>query len=189
MKLITNFILIFLLIANFQLLIAQIEPDPPPPPDWKLSSQDELEYLNNIDSEVKLKLQKIKEHNEQKYQQYLQELQWRGMELSHMYMGKEKEMIQREQQIVEYNILTESLAIEYQKASSTEKEKIKKELEKNLEYLFDLKEKQRESEVKMLEEEIDKLKEKIASRKNNKSTIIRRRIEELLGQEKYLDWE
>ena len=192
MKYLKYLVITVILLNSPTILVAQEDPDlppPPPPPYFELSSEDEQEYLKNIDSDLKLKLQQIKEFNKQKYVEYLQELRWRGMELSYMHMGKEKEMIKREQQIVEYNILTESLAIEYQKASSAEKEKIKKELEKNLNNLFDLKEMQRESEVKVLEVEIKKLKQKIASRKNNKSTIIRRRTEELLGEEKYLDWE
>ena len=192
MKYLKYLVIIVILLNLPTILFAQEDPDlppPPPPPYFELSSEDEQEYLKNIDSDLKLKLQQIKQFNQQKYVEYLQELRWRGMELSYMHMGKEKEMIKREQQIVEYNILTESLAIEYQKASSAEKEKIKKELEKNLNNLFDLKEMQRESEVKVLEAEIKKLKQKIASRKNNKSTIIRRRTEELLGEEKYLDWE
>ena len=192
MKYLKYLVIIGILLNSSTILFAQEDPDlppPPPPPYFELSSEDEQEYLKNIDSDLKLKLQQIKQFNQQKYVEYLQELRWRGMELSYMHMGKEKEMIKREQQIVEYNILTESLAIEYQKASSAEKEKIKKELEKNLNNLFDLKEMQRESEVKVLEVEIKKLKQKIASRKNNKSTIIRRRTEELLGEEKYLEWE
>ena len=192
MKYLKYLVIVGIILNSLTILFAQEDPDlppPPPPPYFELSSEDEQEYLKNIDSDLKLKLQQIKEFNQQKYVEYLQELRWRGMELSYMHMGKEKEMIKREQQIVEYNILTESLAIEYQKASSAEKEKIKKELEKNLNNLFDLKEMQRESEVKVLEAEIKKLKQKIASRKNNKNTIIRRRTEELLGEEKYLDWE
>lgn len=190
MELLKYFVTTLLLLTSFQSIFAQNELMPPPLlPQWELSSEDEQEYLKNINSELKLKLQKIKEYDEQKYQQYLQELRWRGMELSFMHKGHDKEMIERERQLIEYEILTESLAIEYQKSSTSEKANIKKELEKNLSNLFDLKEVQREDEVKMLEQEITKLKEKVANRKKNKEVIIRRRMEELLGEEKYLDWE
>ena len=37
--------------------------------------------------------------------------------------------------------------------------------------------------------EIEKLKQKIISRQNNKETIIRRRVEELLGVEEDLEWD
>ena len=97
--------------------------------------------------------------------------------------------MKNEKQIVKYEILTESLAIEYKSATSSEKTKIKTELQKNLSNLFDLKEMQRETEVKLLEKEIKKLKEKIATRKNSKDIIVRRRTEELLGEGKYLEWE
>ena len=101
----------------------------------------------------------------------------------------DKEMIEREKQIIEYNIIVEELAIQYQNANSSSQADIKEELQKNLGNLFDLKELQRESEVRMLEKEITKLKEKIASRKKNKEIIIRRRAEELLGEDSYLEWE
>ena len=185
-------LLTIILSFNSLLLIAQEEieiPVPPPPPYFELSSEEEQEYLKNINSELKLKLKEIKEINKNRYADLLRELHWKNMEHSFMHMGKEKEMMKKEREIVEYEILTESLSIEYQKAASSEKENIRKELQKNLSNLFDLKEIQKESEVKILEEEIKKLKDKIASRKKNKDIIIRRRTEELLGEGKYLEWD
>ena len=60
---------------------------------------------------------------------------------------------------------------------------------KNVGDLFDQKEQQRKWEVEMLENEIEELKKKIASRQKNKNTIIRRRVEELLGVEEDLEWD
>ena len=191
MKFIKYSILSIIFFVNTQLLFAQEEPDPPPPPPpyFELSQEEEQQYLKNIDSELKYKLQEIKEQNKQKYITYLRDLHWRNMEHSFMLKGREKEMLKREQQIVEYEILAESLSIEYNKASSSKKESIKKELQKNLSNLFDLKEMQKENEVKMLEEQIENLKDKIVSRKKNKEIIIRRRVEELIGEGDYLKWD
>ena len=186
--------LILTTLFSFQsvILIAQKEPEfppLPPAPYFQLTPEDEEEYLKNIKSELKLKLKEIKENDKERYADLLRELHWKNMERSFMHMGREKEMIEKDKQIIEYEILTESLAFEYQKSSQSEKAKIKKELQKNLGQLFDLKETQREKEVKLLEERIVKLKEKIANRKKNKDIIIRRRAEELLGENDYLEWE
>ncbi len=183
--------IITMLFLQSAILIAQeeIETPPPPPPYFQLSPTEEQEYLKNIDSELKLKLKEIKKNDKEKYADLLRELHWKNMEHSFMHMGREKDMMKNEKQIVKYEILTESLAIEYKSAASSEKTKIKTELQKNLSNLFDLKEMQRETEVKLLEEEIKKLKEKIATRKNSKDIIVRRRTEELLGEGKYLEWE
>lgn len=185
-------VLIAMLFLQSAILIAQEEFEvlpSPPPPYFQLSPAEEQEYLKNINSELKLKLKEIKESNKERYADLLRELHWKNMEHSFMHMGKEKEMMKNEKQIVEYEILTESLALEYKSATSSGKTNIKKELQKNLSNLFDLKEMQRETEVKLLEDQIKKLKEKIATRKNNKDIIIRRRTEELLGEDKYLEWE
>ncbi len=192
MKTLKYLMLTTLLFLQSATLIAQEEfelPPPPPPPYFQLTPEDEQEYLKNIKSELKIKLEEIKKNDKERYADLLRELHWKNMERSFMRMGKEKEMIEKDKQIIEYEILTESLAFEYQKASKSEKEKIKKNLKKSLSQLFDLKESQREKEVKMLEERIVKLKEKIASRKKNKDIIIRRRTEELLGENDYLEWE
>ena len=191
MKPLKYLVLTTLLFLQSAILIAQeeIELPPPPPPYFQLSEKEEQEYLTNINSELKLKLKEIKEADKEKYAEFLRQLHWKNMEHSFMHMGREKEMMKNEKQIIEYEILTESLALEYKSAPSSGKTKIKKDLQKNLGNLFDLKEMQRERQVKLLEEEIAKLKEKIATRKKNKDIIIRRRTEELLGEGKYLEWE
>ncbi len=190
MKILKYLILTTLFFLQSVILIAQEEFElPAPPPYFQLTPEDEKEYLKNIKSELKLKLKEIKENDKERYADLLRELHWKNMEHSFMRMAKEKEMIARDKQIIEYEILTESLSFEYQKSSQSEKEKIRKELLKNLSQLFDLKEAQREKEVKLLEERIVKLKEKIVTRKKNKDIIIRRRTEELLGEGKYLEWE
>jgi hypothetical protein len=40
-----------------------------------------------------------------------------------------------------------------------------------------------------LETRLEELKNKMKLRQNNKSTIIKRRMEELLGEDRYLEWE
>ena len=190
MERIKYFLLILILFSVSTNLLAQDDPvNVPPPPYFELTEKDEQAYLTNVAPELKIALKEIKKYNMEKYAEFLREFHWTSMELSYMYQDEEKEMIEREMQVLEYEILTESLAIKYKKASGSEKETVKKDLKENLSNLFDVKEQRREAEVKMLEEEIKKLKLKIASRKKNKEIIVRRRVEELLGDDEVFEWE
>ncbi|MBN1300126.1 MAG: hypothetical protein JW995_02835 [Melioribacteraceae bacterium] len=168
---------------------AQDLPEAPLPPKWiEFGEQEESEYLKNIGSELKLYLKEIKEVDKERYFDLLRDYYFRSMNYP-MLRNVEKKMRDTDKEILEYEILTEGLSAKYKKAKDSEKEKIRKDIEKNLTYLFDLKENMRAIEVQQLETRIDELKEKIKARKQNKPTIIKRRIEELLGDDKYLEWE
>jgi len=80
------------------------------------------------------------------------------------------------------------LSFRYKYADDNEKPKIINDLKSKLNQLFDMKEKARNLEVGMLEKELAQLKESLKVRKNNKSEIINRRLNELIGKGDYLDW-
>jgi len=185
-----NYLIIVLLLLTSVLTKGQDElkpPKVPPPfPYFKITPEEEREYLKNINSDLIQKLQGIKKVDEAKYAEFLRNMHWKNMNWPFFVNKMDKEEMEAEKKIIEYEILTESLSIEYKKVSSKEKERIKKELQKNLSQLFDLKEIRKEKEVKRLEEQ---LKEKIANRKGNKNIIVKRRLEELLGESEYLEWE
>ncbi|MBU1096728.1 MAG: hypothetical protein KKB34_09635 [Bacteroidetes bacterium] len=164
------------------------EPAAPLYPSMQLSEKEENEYLKNISEPVKAQLKIIKENNKNRYHDFLREYYYRNMKFPALHRS-EKQMRQNEKDVIENEILLESLAIKYKKSKAGEKEKIKNDLEKSLNKLFDLKEGLRENEVKELEKRLQELKEKLNIRQKNKSTIIRRRIDELLGDDKYLDWD
>lgn len=63
----------------------------------------------------------------------------------------------------------------------------RKELKDVLGKLFDLREEDREQELKRLEEELSRLRETMAKRKESKDKIVERRMDELLGEG--LEWE
>lgn len=77
------------------------------------------------------------------------------------------------------------MAAKYQKAGDSERDKIKSELQRNLNELFDRREIERKKEVEKLAE----LKKALGVRSNNKEEIIKRRMQELLGETKYLRWD
>jgi len=68
------------------------------------------------------------------------------------------------------------------------KAKIKKELSSVLSQLFDLREKDREEEIKHLTEKLDHLKSVLAERKKKKQEIVERRVQEMLGEIDVLLW-
>jgi len=80
------------------------------------------------------------------------------------------------------------LGIRYEHADESEKPKIINDLKSKLNQLFDIKEKARSLEVEFLEQELAQLKEALKVRKSNKSEIINRRLNELIGKGDYLDW-
>jgi hypothetical protein len=193
----TKYLLVLaFLLLNTQFLSGQEvreAPEPPEPPEpdhyrsyWDFSEQEEQSYLKDLDADLKLKLQEIKKHDQDKYAEYLRELHWRRMENHFMVRGKEKERLKLERKLTESEIRIEALAIKYQTSPSDD---IKKELTKNVGDLFDQKEMVRQWEVEMLENEIANLKQKITNRNKNKDIIIRRRVEELLGVEEELEWD
>jgi len=102
--------------------------------------------------------------------------------------SSEKELYQNERKVDELELQTRAIGIQYQYASQENKQYLKNKILPMLEMLFDLKEKQREMEVNMLEKELTQLKESLIVRKKNKDDIILRRFSELTGTDEYLDW-
>ncbi len=180
---------IFLLFLVGILLKAQeVEIPEPPEPFFKMNEKTEQEYLKNANAELKQKLQAIKEINQQEYFELLNELQFSNMG-HHYFSERDKNFQKMEQEIVEYEIETKSLIEKLKKEDGAEKAQIKSSLQKAIGKLFDLKEKRRSLEIKRLEERLDELNKKLKIRKQNKDEIIKRRMQELLGEENYLEWE
>jgi hypothetical protein len=187
------------LILNSDRLFSQEEPDiitvPEPPPfieahDFKIkfSEEQEKSILQRLNSKVRSELQYIKSVDEEKYWDLLRESQFRGFDF--VFLDKQDEKIHdRNNKIFEYEIISESLSLKYQKESGSGKEKVKTELMKTLDTLFDLREEERKEQVSVLEKELKELKEKLAVRAKNKNEIIKRRFNELTGAGKYLEWD
>ena len=168
--------------------------EPPEPPviissyGHDISKEDEAKILAKLPADVKADLLKVKEVDEEEYRDLLFSASHIGYEY-HVYSSKfEKEMVENSKRINELDLQTETLGIQYIHANTQERTNIKKELQSKLEMLFDLKEKERKSEVEMLERELAELKASLEVRKNNKADIILRRLSELIGKDDYLEW-
>jgi len=173
----------------------QVElPETPEPSEYwstygdDISKEDEAKILAKLPADVKADLLKVKELDEEEYRNLLFSASHLGYEY-YVYSSEfEKEMVENSKRINELDLQTEILGIQYMHANAQERTGIRNELQSKLELLFDLKEKERKSEVEMLERELAELKASLEVRKNNKADIILRRLSELLGKDDYMDW-
>jgi len=154
-----------------------------------IDAQQETRILEKLSPQVKEELLKVKEISAEGYNDLLRDAQFVNFEVYPGFMeSTEKELYQNERKVDELELQTRAIGIQYQHASQDNKQNLKNKIRPMLEMLFDLKEKQRVMEVKMLEKELAQLKESLVVRKKNKDDIILRRLSELTGTDEYLDW-
>lgn len=158
----------------------------------ELSKKEEEERLSRLTPEVRAKMEEIKKLNKNKYNQLLRssfpfgvissgnsEAVLAGLFNSSENQKKEKEL----------EIDAELLALKYKGADSNSQQKMKNDLTNTLNQLFDIREAQKQDEVKRLQKRLQELQESLQARKQNKNEIVQRRIQELLGDSRYLRWE
>ena len=198
MNTLKNILFIAIILFTTQVNFAQDKPVTPEPPEFEfdfdferfhqLSEEDEKELLKNLNKVMKDELKVIKNFNKQKYFDLLRESQFKNMKIPFM-VKHEKVMHEREKKIFELEVKSEALAAKYEMANEADRSKIKQQLKNELSQLFDEKEKRRKEEIQVLENELKDLQKSLAARQKNKQVIIERRIQELLDEEQYLDWE
>lgn len=143
-----------------------------------------MEIIKKNDPALAEKLGKLKTSNEKKYDA--------TMAIAAKFLGAAKmaEDPSMEKDVVrgiglEYDV--RELSMSYEKASDSEKAKIKEQIKVKLNELFDIRTKGQELRIKKLESEVAELKKGIEARKTNKSKIVEQRLEQLIGN-KYLSW-
>jgi len=193
------FLVIFVTLTQVSFAQKEVEvPEAPEPPEHvfefdfqhftEMSEEDEKELLKNLKIEQLNDLKIIKKVNKERYHDFLRESQYKNMKIP--FMGKyEKAIHERERKIFEVEIKTEALAAKYENANQSEKEKIKTQLRQELNILFVEKEERRKHEVEAMQKELVELKKSLAARQRNQKQIIERRIQELLDEDQYLEWD
>ncbi len=186
-----------ILIAAFMVVLsssvfAQKEPLPPPPPTAPViprlfDKNTEHQYLQSLNNILRLQLKKIKRFDKKAYERLLQKTYFNTMDIPFFNKFDKKRMESRKE-ISSLEIETTSLALTYKNDASADKSKIKKELTEKLNELFTLKEKNKQQDVARLEKKLKDLKRSLAIRNQRKDEIIERRLNELIGDEKYLEW-
>ncbi len=152
-----------------------------------LSAKDEKEALNKFTEATQKYLEVLKKNSKDKYYQYLRQGRYQLFSTSEdfTYFSNQNE---RSKKILELDIQTDALGAQYQKASDAEKAKLKDDLKKKLYELFELKESDRKEEYERLREKLDKLKETLNERQKFKDEIVKRKMEELIGESKHIRW-
>jgi hypothetical protein len=84
---------------------------------------------------------------------------------------------------------SEDLADRARRSEGQEKEEAKRELKEVLGQLFDLREADKQWELKRLEDELSRLKESFDKRRAAKDKIVERRLEEMTGEAGDFDWD
>lgn len=167
-------------------------PEPINPIDlFEMNVKEEAKALKNFsESEIKM-LKEIKQSDKMKYYEFLNRKRFRFsfIEFPQGEASTYKKEHERENKIINLEIETEALALQYKSASENKKERIKSELKTKLNALFDLKEEDRKREVEELEKRLKELNASLETRKKNKDEIVNRRIRELTGENKYLRWD
>ena len=149
-------------------------------------------YLKALKPDLVKELDEIKEINKHKYNELLNKVYWKnfpGTPFFEELDENEKERLELSKEIVELEIRSEALGIKYREVAESEKAKIKKDLRQTLLKLFEAREKEREIDVAMLEKELKELQHSLQKRKTYKDEIVKRRLEELIGENKYLEWD
>jgi len=189
------------LIFSFAVINAQTKKNKPPKPpklekfdfdfdfeEFKMNAEEEQKILKEMKTKLREQLKTIKKSNSNKYFSLLRESNFKNMRFP--FMNKEdKEEIERAKRIFELEVESEANVAKYKTSASNKKQNLKSELEKTLQKLFDLKEEERKNEVKELEIELNELRRSLNIRLKNKNEIIKRRLQELLEEDEYLDWE
>jgi hypothetical protein len=83
---------------------------------------------------------------------------------------------------------THEAATRYQGATTEERDKIKKDVEKMVNEQFDVRQERRKLEVKRLTEQLRRVSEAVDRREKARKEIVEKRVSELLGIEKELDF-
>ncbi len=174
-------------------------PKPPKPPKinfnfdfgdvFKMKPEEEKEIFSKLKPNLKNQLSVIKKYNKNQYFRLLRESQYKYMDFP---FSSSEEQLKRanNEKIFELEVTSKAMVVKYQNSkNSSKKTKLKTQLIKTLNKLFDLKEENRRNEVKDLEQELKELRKSLRIRMENKDEIIKRRVQELLGEDDYLEWE
>ena len=147
--------------------------------------KNEKDYLKNLSASMKANLEIIKEIDEKRYLELLNEARFSTASWSSFAYGGR---VEKDENIIELEIETQALAMQY-KSNKGNKDQIKQNLQVSLELLLDFKEERRQRELKNLELKIKELRKSIEERKKNKKEIIRRRMMDMLGESQYYKWD
>jgi hypothetical protein len=101
----------------------------------------------------------------------------------------DKEDLERNKQILSLEAKCVDLSRLYRESKEADKQKkIEQELDQVVKQLFDLRETQREKDIASMEKDLAEMKTKLENRRAQKNQIIKKRMDQLLGNKDDLEW-
>jgi hypothetical protein len=163
-----------------------------PVPDVELTPEmekDALEHLAKLNPRGADELRELKMVNQGAYAERLRQILREKYHLERL-QKEEPARFARESQIRELERQSRELGESYRKTQDEAARKtIRNDLANVTAQLFDLREMNRQEEVKRMEAELSRLKETLVQRQKNRMSIIERRILQLTGEAGAMEWE
>jgi hypothetical protein len=163
-----------------------------PMPDVDVTPEMEkeaLEYLAKLNPRGADDLRELKMVNQRAYADRLQRILREKYHLERL-QKEDPSRFERESKLRELERQSHELGESYRRAQD---EATRKTLRSNLSnvitQLFDLREMNRQEEVKRMEAELKRLKDTLVQRQKNRADIIERRIQQLTGEAGAMEWE
>jgi len=141
--------------------------------DFNMPSQMESFYLEQLPENLKEKLEELKRVNKTEYYRSLQEIYFD-------FIIQKDKTDKIESELLEIEVDSKLLAVNYKNASLNEKPKFQKELKDKLSYQFDLKQKLRLKDLSELSKKIESVEKSINESKANKEDIVNNKVKLLL---------
>ncbi|MDQ7816600.1 MAG: hypothetical protein RDU14_06195 [Melioribacteraceae bacterium] len=167
----------------------------------EMTQEEEEKYLKNLSPEVKVKLEEIKKLNKNKYYgllrgQSVYSLSQYYTPIISLYETQRGEYTSQRfdtqseanKKQLEAEIDVELILLKYKSADETQRQKLRADLYNALGKLFDVRESFKQEEIKSLEKRLQELKESLNTRKQNRESIVSRRIKELLNEKNEFRW-
>ena len=187
-----SLIIIAIIVASFPVRFINAQDD------WQEGSKsyfeqewehNEEESLALIPADLRADLLEIKKVDPERYGELLHDAVHSHYDEHYEYMEEfEKQRYDTDMMVQKLELQTEIIGVKYEYAAENEKKALVSKLKTTLEKLFDTKEKERSLNIQMLEMEIAELKESLTVRKQHRTEIINRRLNELLGRDDYFEW-
>lgn len=164
---------------------------PPPPemmPAQEINEEEVIAFLKEFHPELAKELNKLREKNPEMYEERLRHHYFEMMHLR----GLKKNNPQMYERIIHQQRLERELrelAEKYhQSKDEKERESIKKQIRSILEKIFGLMEQNASEDIKRMEKEVNKLKEKLARKQAERDKLIEDRLKEIIGEKEGWDW-
>lgn len=141
--------------------------------EFNIPSEMESFYLEQLPENLKKKLEELKKVNKTEYYRSLQEIYFD-------YIIQKDKTDKMESELLEIEVDSKLIAINYKNASLGDKPKFQKELKNKLSYQFDLKQKLRLKDLSLLSKKLETVEKSINESKANKEDIINNRVKQLL---------